>query len=204
MSDDTHPLAADVGRVYRVNAARFDAERTRDLWERVWLDRFTARLPPGGRVLDAGCGAGEPIAGHLIAAGFRVTGLDASAPMLALARSRWPNGDWREGDMAALDLPERFDGILGWNSFFHLTPDAQRRALAAFAGHLRPGGVLLLTVGPEAGERIGRVGDEPVYHASLAPEDYRDTLARLGLTVLAFVAEDPACRGQTVLMAGRH
>ena len=175
--------------------------RLRSLHEKPWLDRLLARVPPGGRVLDLGCGAGEPIPAYLIAQGREVTGLDFSPAMLALARSRFPAARWIEGDMRALDLPGRFHGIVGWDSFFHLMRVEQRALIPRLARHLEPGGGLLLTVGPRDGEAVGRVGDGPVYHASLSPAEYRDRLAEAGLEVAAFVPEDPATDGRSVLFA---
>ena len=61
--------------------------------------------------------------------GFRVTGIDADPAMLAIARRKAPAGDWWLGDMRTRDLPERFGGLIGWDSFFHLTQDEQRAVL---------------------------------------------------------------------------
>lgn len=130
-----------------------------------------------------------------------MTGLDAAEAMIAQARAHAPGGDWRVGDMRTLDMDVRFDGILSWDAFFHLSQDAQRALRPRIARHLGPGGALLLTVGPEASEVIGRVGPEPVYHASLAPEDYAARLAAEGLSVMDFRAEDPDCDRHTVLLA---
>jgi SAM-dependent methyltransferase len=201
MNDDLADLARQTQAVYEKNAIRFDTERTKGLHERIWLDRFIASLAPGASILDLGCGAGNPIAAHLMGQGFRVTGLDASRAMLALARDRLPHGDWRLGDMRKLDLPETFDGILGWNSFFHLAKEEQRCVLPRLARHLKPGGALMLTVGPRESEAQGHVGDDPVYHASLAPEEYRRILSDSGLTLIRFVAEDSECERQSVLLA---
>lgn len=208
MSSDARALrdlATSTGAVYERNARRFDAERSKGLHERGWLDRFLALLPKGksggGAILDLGCGAGDPIAAYFVGQGHGVTGVDASRAMLDLARARFPDGDWRQGDMRRLDLPERFDGIVGWNSFFHLTPTEQRATLPRLAAHLKRGGALMLTVGPEAGEVAGHVGDDSVYHSSLAPEDYEAILADRGLRIVRFVKEDPDCDLQTVLLA---
>lgn len=187
--------------VYDANAVRFDAGRSRGLHERPWLDRLLACASPGGRILDLGCGAGEPIAAYLLTRGARVTGLDFTPAMLALARARFPAGRWIEGDMRDLDLGERFTGIVGWDSFFHLTRDEQRALIPRLARHLSPGGGLLLTVGPGDSEGLGRVGDGPVYHASLSPEEYRRRLAEAGLEVERFAPEDPATDGRSVLFA---
>ena len=166
---NTTPLAELATRtvdVYERNAARFDSDRTKVLIEKTWLDRFAALVPPGGKILDAGCGGGDPIARYLSSLGHRVTGVDAAQAMIDLAHERCPDGDWRQADLRHLDLDETFDGVIGWDSFFHLTPQEQRTTLVRLASHLEPGGALMLTVGPEAGEVAGCVGDEPVYHSS--------------------------------------
>lgn len=200
-------LRADPGltrAVYDRQAGRYDCARSRALFEEGWLGIFAETLPQGGFVLDLGCGTGEPIAAWLIARGFRVTGADNAPAMLALARGRWPHGDWRQADMRSLDLGQTFDGIVAWDSFFHLTPAEQRTALPRLAAHLRPGASLLVTVGPEAGETAGHVGGEPVYHASLSLAEYATRLEAEGLRVTAFRAEDPACERHTVLMAQKR
>lgn len=193
----------DIKDVYERQAAVYDAQRSRALFEARWLARFAACLPAGGRVLDLGCGAGEPIASWFIAEGFALTGADFSQSMLDIARSRWPQGDWRQADMRALDLGETFDGIIAWDSFFHLTPEDQRGAIARMARHLVPGGALMLTVGPTAGEVQGTVGGEPVYHASLSPAEYAVCLEQNGLRMTGYLAEDPETDLHSVLMARR-
>ncbi len=72
---------------------------------------------------------------------------------------------------------------------------------ATFAGHAASRAVLLFTSGPEAGEPIGDVEGEPVYHASLDPGDYELLLGEAGFEVLAFVPEDPDCAGHSVWLA---
>lgn len=197
-------LAARTVQVYERNAARFDAERTRALIERTWLDRFAALLPAGGSILDAGCGAGDPIARYLSSLGHRVTGVDAAQAMIDLARKNYPGGDWRQADLRSLDLGEAFNGVIGWDSFFHLTPEEQRTTLVRLASHLKPNGVLMVTVGPEAGEVTGRVGDDPVYHSSLSLAEYQAVLDGLGLRILQFVRQDPECGFHTVLLARKQ
>ena len=190
--------------VYRRNATAFDQQRHKGLHEKAWLERFAAHLPPGGSVLDVGCGAAEPIAQYFIEAGFQVTGLDFSEPMIELARARYPENDWICSDMREFDLQRRFDGIIAWNSFFHLTQHDQRGVLDRFIGHLASNGVLMITVGPEAGEVLGHVNGEEVYHASLAPDEYTALLIQSGVEVVEFVFEDETCDFQTVLLAKKR
>ncbi len=186
---------------YAAVAKGWDVGRSRRLAERAWLERFGALVAPGAAVLDLGCGAGEPIAACLSATGYRVTGVDFAEPMLAIARRRFPDGEWLVGDMRGLALGRRFGGIVAWDSFFHLTPEEQRAMFPVFAAHLLPGGALLFTSGPDAGEAMGAVEGRAVYHASLSPGEYCRLIEQNGMRVRAFVAEDAACGGHSVWLA---
>ncbi|QPH55065.1 class I SAM-dependent methyltransferase [Pontivivens ytuae] len=193
----------DILSTYRRQAATWDRGRPTGVFEQPWLNRLAALLPSGGHVLDLGCGSGVPIARWLMQRGFAVTGVDGAPEMLELARAHLPEAEWIEADMRTLALDRRFDGIVAWDSFFHLTPDAQRAMFPIFAAHLAPGGALMFTSGPAAGEAWGRVGGEPVYHASLDPEEYVALMAAEGLTLRGYLAEDPDCDRHTVWLARR-
>jgi SAM-dependent methyltransferase len=202
-------MTSDAERIvdlYERKARAWVAHRTRQrgLMEKGWLARFTALMPPGGTVLDIGCGSGQPIAGYLIAHGYDVTGVDSSPTMIELARGNFPGGRWQIADMRTLSLGQRFQGVVAWDSFFHLTFDDQRRMFPVFAAHAAPGAPLWFSSGPRHGEAIGNLHGEPLYHASLDPEEYRTLLAANGFSVVAHVAEDPACGGHTVWLARRN
>ncbi|MFW6201086.1 MAG: class I SAM-dependent DNA methyltransferase [Gemmatimonadota bacterium] len=187
--------------LYERHARAYDRDRGRSLQERAWLDRFLSHVRPGGTVLDVGCGMGEPIAAYLIGRGFDVVGVDASPSMIERCRARFPDSEWFVGDMRELDLDRRFDGILAWDSFFHLGMDDQREMFARFAAHARRGAPLMFTSGPAEGEAIGSYREEPLYHASLGPAEYEHLLAANGFVVRAYVAEDPECGDHTIWLA---
>jgi SAM-dependent methyltransferase len=187
--------------LYERHATTWDKERSRSLFERSWLNRFRALLPQGSSILDLGCGSGEPIARYFIETGYRVTGIDSSSAMIAFCRTRFANETWHVADMRALRLDRQFGGILAWDSFFHLRKDDQRNMFAIFRAHAAPGAALMFTSGPQDGEAIGTYGGEPLYHASLAPEEYRARLAAQGFEVVHHIAEDRACGGRTVWLA---
>lgn len=79
-------LAARTVATYTRVAAQFDAQRSREIFEKPWLDDLLRGIPDGGRIMDVGCGSGAPIAEYLIAKSMLVTGFDAAAPMLNIAR----------------------------------------------------------------------------------------------------------------------
>lgn len=71
----------------------------------------------GTTLLDIGCGAGMfcQMAAKL---GAQVSGLDATEPLLAIARERVPHGDFRTGEMEQLPYANNtFEVVTGFNSF---------------------------------------------------------------------------------------
>lgn len=186
---------------YATHAARFDAVRSRALEERGWLGAFAALLPPGGTVLDLGCGMGAPVGAWLIAQDFRLTGVDAVPALLERARVRLPAGEWIEGDMRHLDLRRRFDGILLWDSLFHLDVAAQRACFVIIATHAAPRCALLFNSGTQQGESAHPMFGEPLFHASLSARAYRACLAAHGFQVVRRVEADPACGERTIWLA---
>ncbi|HPE73948.1 MAG TPA: class I SAM-dependent methyltransferase [Candidatus Competibacter sp.] len=111
------------------------------------LDAFADYLPARAHLLDAGCGAGEPVARYFVQRGDTVTGIDMSERMLALARQRVPEATFQPMDLRALDFPpESFDGVAAVYVVFHV-PRAEHVALFAdLLQVLKPGGALLLTL----------------------------------------------------------
>lgn len=152
-------------------------------------------------MLDIGCGSGEPIARFLAGRGHSITGVDGSPEMIALFRANLPGETAEVADMRCLKLDRRYGGLIAWDSFFHLSPHDQRMMFPIFCDHCEPGAALLFTSGPAFGEALGTMEGEPLYHASLDPEEYRLLLDRNGFNVVAHVAEDPDCGGHTVWLA---
>ncbi|HVL99478.1 MAG TPA: class I SAM-dependent methyltransferase [Egibacteraceae bacterium] len=77
------------------------------------------------RLLDVGCGAGLALQlAHK--RGAAVTGLDASEQLLAVARSRLPDADLRQGDVEELPYASgSFDAVTAFNSVQYATDPVQ-------------------------------------------------------------------------------
>jgi SAM-dependent methyltransferase len=191
--------------LYERHAHHYDADRTRDpRIEKGWLDRWIALLPKGAPILDIGCGHGEPIGRYLIEQAFEVTGVDSSPTLISLCRRRFPRQEWLVADMRTLELGKVFQGLIAWDSFFHLSHEDQRRMFPIFKRHAAPRAALLFTTGPSHGESIGSYRGEPLYHASLSESEYRLLLESNGFSVRAHLAEDPECGLHTVWLAQRE
>ena len=198
------PAAFDIIRLYRRHAPAWAAARGTALMEGAWLDRFTDLMPQVGCVLDIGCGPGVPIARYLVGKGHQVVGVDSSPEMVAMFQANLPGTEAKVADMRTLSLGRRFDGLIAWDSFFHLTPDDQRGMFPIFAAHAATGAPLMFTSGPALGEAIGTLEGEPLYHASLDPAEYRLLLDQSGFDLVDHRIEDPDCGGHTVWLARRR
>ena len=196
--------AKEVIRIYRRHARAWTEARGTRLTERNWMHRFLELLPQSAHVLDIGCGSGEPIARYLIEQGCRVTGVDSSPEMIGMFAANFPGQVGIVADMRELQLGADYDGLLAWDSFFHLVHDDQRSMFALFAQQAGPRAPLMFTTGPVHGEVVGALEGDPLYHASLAPSEYRDLLDTHGFDVVAHVSEDPTCGGHTVWLAQRR
>ena len=153
-------------------------------------DCFIAALPAEATVLELGCGSGSPVAKHMAEHGLHVTGVDSSPTLISLCRERLPDHEWLVGDMRLLQVRRRFDGILAWDSFFHLTPDDQRWMFDVFARHAASSAVLMFNSGPAHGESVGTYRGDPLYHASLNPDEYAALLGTIGFEVVTHAVED--------------
>lgn len=193
-----------IADLYQRHAHAFDASRRRAFPERQWLERFARTLPKDAGILDLGCGGGEPIARFLIDRGFHITGVDIAPSMIQLARTRFHRHSWVEADMCRFGpASASYDGIIAWSSLFHLEHDLQEKMIRRIGVWLKHGGMALFNSGPDRGVSIGELGGEPLYHASLAPAEYRALFASSGLVEIAHKAQDPGCGGMTVWLVRR-
>lgn len=169
--------------------------------EKAYLEQVISLIPERSRILDLGCGTGQPIMAYFIDRGYSVLGVDASPAMLEIARKQFPDQQFLLRDMRKLQLEEQFDAIIAWHSFFHLPAKDQMAMFPIFRKHLKPHAVLVFTSGTHAGEAWGSNGGEPLYHASLSSEQYRDLLTEHGFQIMNHQVEDPNCGGATVWVA---
>jgi SAM-dependent methyltransferase len=140
------------GRSGEEYAARFAelAERGQDVHGEARL--CATLVPPGARVLDAGCGTGRVLI-QLAQLGYDGVGVDQDASMLAVARRNAPRLTWLQADLADFDpdaagVGSGFDLVVAAGNVFPLLAPGTESAVAArLAQALRPGGLLVAGFG---------------------------------------------------------
>ena len=184
----------------RSTLAAYDADP--QAYVKRWLDEpaptglqalMLRHFNPGGSTADIGSGSGQ-LTAWLAAQGFAVVGLDASEGLLAQARSRHPQIEFRRAVLPDLSgiARQSFDNVLCKTVIMHLPKDEIAPAVRSIAALLKPGGVLLLnwriTRTADARDEQGRL------YSAFDPEVARAALA--GLTLL-FDEEDLRPSGKT-------
>jgi magnesium-protoporphyrin O-methyltransferase len=146
----------------------------------------------GQSLLDAGCGTGA-LAVEAARRGARVTAVDVSAQLIALARARAPADlaiDWRVGDMLA-EGPAAFDHVVAMDSLIHYAPDDMAAALAALGA--RAQGSLMVTFAPRSGflslmHGVGRLFPRADRAPAIRPMARDRLVAALGAALPGFRA----------------
>ncbi|MFI0084628.1 methyltransferase domain-containing protein [Streptomyces bobili] len=97
---------------------------------------------PGTSAVDVGCGTGRAVA-ELAERGANAIGVDPDEQMIAVARGRWPEADFRIADAYALPLADASVDDYRADKVFHELAEPAR-ALAEARRVLAPGGRIVL------------------------------------------------------------
>ena len=172
-----------------------------------YVDRIVEDLPRGAKVLDLGCGNGEPVAKHLVERGFRVTGVDESEQMLKFARQTVPEAELIHADMLTVELAGTFDAAIAWDSMFHVGRKHHAAIYRKLANALRSGGRVLLSVGgsaPTETEGEGFTSEmfgQTFYYSGFAPKVARELIEAAGFEIELWEVDDPTSRGHIAVIA---
>jgi SAM-dependent methyltransferase len=143
---------ADPAATYDVVAERyaeaFAGELAHKPFDRDLLNRFAEVVGPRSSdalpACDLGCGPGH-IGAYLSERGVHVVGIDLSVGMVDQARRSFPDLQFAQGDMTALDLPNgSLAGIVCFYALIHLPRSRVPGALAEMRRTIVSGGGLLL------------------------------------------------------------
>jgi len=98
----------------------------------------------GNQLLDVGCGTGSHF--PFLREWYSVEGLDIDPHMLKVARQRFPDITFHQGDMVNFDLGKQFDAVTCLFSAigYAMTVPNLQSAIKSFERHTKPGGVVVI------------------------------------------------------------
>jgi SAM-dependent methyltransferase len=144
VTDQKHGTGAVQGELWGARAQ--DWAELQESQERPLFQHGIARtsIGRGSAVLDVGCGTGA-FCRMAADAGAQVTGIDAAAASIEIARRRVPEGRFDVGDLQFLPYEDgSFDVVTGFNSFQYAADPVAALAEARRVG--KPGASVLAVV----------------------------------------------------------
>lgn len=190
---------------YNRIARHWHADHRLDDWWVEGTEQFLRLLPPGGSILDVGCGAGTK-AKFMADKGFQVTGIDFSDELLHIARSEAPHCHFMHVAMEELDrISEKFDGVFAQASLLHIPKKEAPSIVQSMAERLADGGYLSIAVKERKPERpeeeIVKERDYGYeyerFFSYYTLDELRQYLQSAGLGVISEL-RDPSPSGKTV------
>jgi len=145
-----------------------------------------------GRVLDLGCGVGEPFSANFINRGWSVTGVDFSQRMLDLAAKYVPNMNTINADMRNIEFAsDQFDAVTIIYALFHVPRNEHAALFRRIFDWLRPRGKVLFTYATK--KYTGRMEfdgykeflGQQLYYSHKRPEQLYSDMKQLGYVIEA-------------------
>lgn len=162
-------------------------------------------LASGSRALDLGCGCGVPVT-QALAARCETVAVDISGVQLRRARVLIPGAQFVRADMGSLEFAQgAFHAVVAFYSIIHVPVEEQPALFGRLAEWLRPGGLLLASLGKWAWTGTEsdwlNVPGGTMYWSHADTATYRAWLARAGLRIEreGFIPE--GSRGHSVFLA---
>lgn len=171
----------DIGQQYDAIADWWNAYHQDSDYGVAALDRALGFADVKERALDVGCGAGGRLIRRLEVQGFHVTGVDASAKMIELARGHHSKAIFTQANIIDWQSDETFDLILAWDVLFHLPLNQQAPVLTKLCGMMAAGGVLLYSFGDATGTHIDAWRGQDFHYSSLGVKHNLEILHDTGM-----------------------
>lgn len=152
------------------------------------LNRFVKAVQGSVPVADIGCGPGQ-VTRYLSERGANVLGVDLSPHMVEQARKCNPGIEFRQGNMASLDVDdESWAGIVAFYSIIHIPREQVVSVLQEFRRVLKLNGLLLLSF--HQGEETVHLDEWWGKKVSLDFEFFQCNEMETYLTTAGFLIED--------------
>lgn len=190
MNSDTHKIDANkiVRCGYDLIAEKYTAwiKSVRIKEREHYTDFLLKNIPIGSKVLELGCGSGDPTTMRLTEK-FAVTGVDISEQQIRLARRNVPQAKFIQGDMTHLNFPlASFDAVVAFYSITHVPRKQHISLINSIADWLKSGGLFVASMssGPLKDSVENWLG-VPMYFNGYAASTNRRIIKKAGFEILS-------------------
>lgn len=189
----------ELAQQYNQIAAKYEQARSASSFGLDYVKRFIALLPVHPTVLEIGCGPGVPVTKQLVVGGANLLAIDISENMIERAMINVPEAAYQKADITKWEAMTQFDGIIAWDSLFHIPLNLQLPTVQKMLHWLNPGGTALFTAGGQRGEIVSDMFDTSFYYSSLSSTEYKRIIQNAGCRLLFDELDDPGSHGHRVI-----
>ncbi|MBN1792796.1 class I SAM-dependent methyltransferase [Candidatus Woesearchaeota archaeon] len=172
-----------------------------------FLDQLMTKVKKG-KILDLGCGNGEPASKYLEIRGYDVVGVDFSKKSIAEAHKNVPGAMFLLEDMRDLELePESYDGICALFSLSHLKKKDIEKMTKKIHEALKDDGAMLLAVTEGDYDGKKKLLGEEIYLKEFSEDELRILLHEFDITLFEkreFKPEEGEPETQIFMIAAKN
>jgi 2-polyprenyl-3-methyl-5-hydroxy-6-metoxy-1,4-benzoquinol methylase len=151
-----------------------------------YFDELFHYFPASGRLLDLGCGGGQPLTAYFAEKGFDITGVDISRKMIEIAHGQIPQGNFFVSDMTECEFAEaEFDVIVSAFAIIHVPQEKQFSLFENIFKWLKKDAVaFLILAANDVPEWIENFYGAKMYWSHFGSEKYKDIINEVGFQML--------------------
>ncbi|MFB6212984.1 MAG: class I SAM-dependent methyltransferase [Candidatus Nanohaloarchaea archaeon] len=187
-------MREEVREGYEKGDYESDYRRNREIrqMEERLFEEMLDRVPEGPKVLDLGCGIGEPFDRYLVEEGCDMTGVDIAEKHVKKARENVPGAEFMQGDFFEQDFADgSFDAVVSFYAIFHIPREEHGNLFGRIHRWLKEDGVILVTLGGgEMDEHRDEIGGAEMLWSSYTVEENRELVEEAGFDIIEDCIEE--------------
>lgn len=174
---------------YNKIASQWNEDRNKTKLHKYVLE-FESHLKRNAYILDLGCGTGYPNMTYLNEQGHFVHGIDMSEEMISYAIDlKLANTSFELINFLDFNHDKKFDGILAFDSLFHLPLDKHEVAFKKISNLINAGGYFMFTHGKEKGTVEGQMYSKQFYYSTLNSDETIKLLIQEGFEIVESIID---------------
>ncbi len=151
-----------------------------------YFDELLYYFPETGKLLDLGCGGGQPMTAYFANKGFEVVGVDISPKMIEIAKKQIPQGNFFVSDMTECRFrEEEFDAIVSTFAIIHVPQEKQLPLFKKIFKWLKIGGTAFLVLAnQETKDWTDNFYGVQMYWSHFGKEGYKEIIDKVGFELI--------------------
>lgn len=169
---------------YEQHAGKWAEKKFHSFYHEKEFRIFASKFKKGSKVLDIGCANGIHVPLFLgIGRELKYEGIDISSSFLKMARARYPQLSFHQGDVLdEKSFPrKKYDGFWASAVLMHVPMEDWPRMIASVSKHMHPGAIGYITV-PQ--ERFADHETDPRHFEIFTPSSFKKELGKYGWRIL--------------------